>query len=76
MGSKLIIGCIKLYRGLVSSWSPPSCRYIPSCSRYALEAVEKYGPIKGLWLSVCRVLRCHPWGGYGYDPVPDKLGGD
>lgn len=49
---------------------PPSCRYQPSCSAYAIEAVSRYGAAKGGWLSAKRILRCHPWGGHGYDPVP------
>jgi putative membrane protein insertion efficiency factor len=49
---------------------PPSCRYSPSCSQYAIEALEKHGAIKGGWLAAKRLLRCHPWGGHGYDPVP------
>ncbi len=49
---------------------PPSCRYAPSCSEYASQALGKYGAIKGGWLAVKRILRCHPWGGHGYDPVP------
>lgn len=49
---------------------PPSCRYAPSCSDYAIQAVRKYGAIKGSWLAGKRLLRCHPWGGSGYDPVP------
>lgn len=49
---------------------PPSCRYSPSCSQYAIEAVTKYGAIKGSWLALKRLLRCHPWGGCGHDPVP------
>ena len=53
------------------SWIlPPSCRYAPSCSEYAIQAVEKYGAIKGGWLAAKRLMRCHPWGGHGYDPVP------
>ena len=49
---------------------PPSCRYLPTCSDYAIQAVEKHGAIKGGWLAMKRLLRCHPWGGSGYDPVP------
>ncbi|AUW59391.1 membrane protein insertion efficiency factor YidD [Sphingobium sp. SCG-1] len=49
---------------------PPSCRYAPSCSEYAIEALGKYGAIKGSWLATKRLMRCHPWGGSGYDPVP------
>lgn len=64
---------IFLYRFLISSWMSPNCRFIPSCSQYALEAIEKHGPLRGLGLSVKRVLRCHPWGSYGYDPVPEKF---
>ena len=48
----------------------PSCRYQPSCSQYAIDAVQKYGAIKGGWMAVKRLMRCHPWGGHGYDPVP------
>lgn len=49
---------------------PPSCRFAPSCSQYAIEALRKYGAIKGSWLAGKRILRCHPWGGHGYDPLP------
>jgi hypothetical protein len=49
----------------------PSCRYSPSCSQYAIEALERHGAIKGGWLAAKRLLRCHPWGGHGHDPVPD-----
>jgi putative membrane protein insertion efficiency factor len=49
---------------------PPTCRYAPSCSQYAILALEKYGAIRGSWLAAKRLLRCHPWGGHGYDPVP------
>jgi putative membrane protein insertion efficiency factor len=49
---------------------PPSCRYSPSCSQYAVDALGKYGAVKGSWLAMKRLMRCHPWGGSGYDPVP------
>lgn len=68
--SFLLILPIKFYRACISPMFPPSCRYTPTCSQYAIEAITKYGPIKGLWLAVKRILRCHPWGGQGYDPVP------
>mgnify|MGYP002635480605 FL=1 len=61
---------IRLYRWLISPMLGTSCRYHPSCSAYALEAIEKHGAARGSWLSVRRVCRCHPWGGDGYDPVP------
>lgn len=49
---------------------PPSCRFAPSCSQYAIDALKKYGALKGSWLALKRLMRCHPWGGCGYDPVP------
>ncbi len=49
---------------------PASCRYVPTCSQYAIEALQKYGALKGGWLAIKRICRCHPWGGSGYDPVP------
>jgi putative membrane protein insertion efficiency factor len=61
---------IKLYQLIISPLFPPSCRYIPTCSNYSIEAFKKYGLLKGGWLSLKRILRCHPWGGSGYDPVP------
>ena len=61
---------IKFYKYCISPFKPPSCRFTPTCSTYALEALKKYGPFKGLYLAIRRILRCHPWGGSGYDPVP------
>lgn len=61
---------IYFYRACISPFTPPSCRFVPTCSQYAIEALRKHGPFKGLWLAVRRILRCHPWGGNGYDPVP------
>ncbi len=65
-----LIGLVRLYQGVISPWLRPACRFTPSCSQYAVEALEKYGPLKGSWLTIRRLLRCHPWGGHGYDPVP------
>ncbi|MFR9620995.1 MAG: membrane protein insertion efficiency factor YidD [Rikenellaceae bacterium] len=61
---------ILIYRKAISPLLPPMCRYTPTCSQYALEALRKHGLLKGLWLTVKRLLRCHPWGGHGHDPVP------
>ena len=61
------------YRKCISPLTPPSCRYRPTCSTYAVEAIKKHGPIKGFYLATWRILRCNPWGGYGYDPVPDEF---
>lgn len=63
-------GVIRAYQLLVSPVLPRSCRYYPSCSHYAAEAVERHGPGRGSLLAARRLLRCHPWGGAGYDPVP------
>jgi uncharacterized protein len=49
---------------------PPSCRYLPTCSAYAIDAISKHGAARGGWLALCRIAKCHPWGGHGYDPVP------
>ena len=61
---------ILFYRTCISPFTPPSCRFTPTCSASALEALRKHGAIKGLWLAAKRILRCNPWGGSGYDPVP------
>ena len=61
---------IWIYQKAISPYTPPSCRFTPTCSEYARQALIKHGPVKGLWLAVRRILRCHPWGGSGYDPVP------
>ena len=64
------IWIIKFYRVCISPLKPPVCRFTPTCSEYALQAFRKHGPFKGLALTVWRILRCNPWGGSGYDPVP------
>jgi len=61
---------IVFYQRCISPLTPPSCRFTPTCSQYAKEAILKHGPIKGIYLAIRRILRCHPWGGSGYDPVP------
>ncbi len=67
----LLRGLIRGYQLFISPVLPASCRFYPSCSAYAIEAVEKHGPIAGSWLAVRRVCRCHPWNDGGVDPVPD-----
>ncbi|MDE6397076.1 MAG: membrane protein insertion efficiency factor YidD [Muribaculaceae bacterium] len=68
--SRLMSIPVLFYRACISPLTPPSCRFTPTCSQYALEALKKHGPLKGTWLAVRRICRCHPWGGSGYDPVP------
>ncbi|HXV73386.1 MAG TPA: membrane protein insertion efficiency factor YidD [Sphingomonadales bacterium] len=63
---------VRGYQAGVSPYLPVSCRYQPTCSQYALEALEIHGGLKGTWLAIKRVGRCHPWGGQGFDPVPGK----
>jgi putative membrane protein insertion efficiency factor len=65
-----LIGAVRGYQLLLSPVLPPSCRYLPTCSDYAAEAIHQHGALRGLWLALRRLLRCHPWGGSGYDPVP------
>ena len=64
------IGLIKIYQWIISPILGPKCRFTPTCSHYAVEALKKHGVLKGLWLTIKRISRCHPWGGQGYDPVP------
>lgn len=64
------IGLIKLYQLVLSPLLGPKCRFTPTCSQYGIEALKKYGLIKGGWLTIKRISRCHPWGGHGFDPVP------
>lgn len=68
--TQLLLLPIYFYKEAISPLTPPSCRFTPSCSTYAIEALKKHGPLKGLYLALRRILRCHPWGGHGYDPVP------
>ncbi len=64
------IALIKLYQLIISPLFGPKCRFTPTCSNYALQALKKHGVFKGTWLAIKRIARCHPWGGQGYDPVP------
>ncbi|MAV83695.1 MAG: membrane protein insertion efficiency factor YidD [Gammaproteobacteria bacterium] len=66
----LLILPIKLYQILLSPLIGPSCRFTPTCSNYAIEAINKHGPFKGFWLAIKRISKCHPWGDSGHDPVP------
>lgn len=68
--TKILIYLVKFYQNAISPHFPPACRYTPSCSAYAVEALQKHGAFKGTWLAIKRISRCHPWGGSGYDPVP------
>ncbi len=68
--SKVLLALLWFYRHCISPLTPAACRYTPTCSQYAVEAIKKYGPFKGGWLAFKRILRCNPWGGSGYDPVP------
>lgn len=75
MGSKswedrVVINGIRGYQQVVAPWIRPACRYVPSCSQYAIDAIKEYGVTRGAWLSLRRLSRCHPLGGSGYDPVP------
>ncbi|MFG0275387.1 MAG: membrane protein insertion efficiency factor YidD [Phycisphaerales bacterium] len=70
MGAAPLIGLVLLYRAILSPLMAGRCRFHPTCSAYALEALRRHGPIRGAWLTVRRLLRCHPWGGSGYDPPP------
>lgn len=67
----VLIGFVRLYQKTFGSIMPPVCRYSPSCSNYAVEALQRHGAFRGSWLAGWRLLRCNPWGGSGYDPVPD-----
>lgn len=66
------IWLVRFYQAAISPYTPSSCRYTPTCSHYTLEALQKHGVFKGGWLGLKRIGSCHPWGGSGYDPVPEK----
>ncbi len=68
--SKFFLALIAFYKNAISPHLGPACRYTPTCSEYGADAIKKYGPFKGGWLAIKRILSCNPWGGHGYDPVP------
>jgi uncharacterized protein len=67
----IVLAGLRFYKAAVSPMLPAACRYTPTCSEYAMEAVERYGALKGGWLAARRLLSCHPWSQGGYDPVPE-----
>lgn len=70
MLGRVLIGLVRFYQVAISPWTPGACRFTPTCSGYAIDAVEGHGALRGSWLALRRIGRCHPWGGHGYDPVP------
>jgi len=71
LATRLLLGAIRAYQLTLSPWLGRQCRFEPTCSAYAAHAIAAHGPLRGSWLALRRIGRCHPWGGSGYDPVPD-----
>ncbi|MBP3039779.1 membrane protein insertion efficiency factor YidD [Bacillaceae bacterium Marseille-Q3522] len=69
----ILIGLIRIYQKVISPLTPPTCRFYPTCSTYSLEAIKRFGALKGTWLAVKRIMKCHPFHPGGIDPVPEKL---
>ena len=65
-----LVFLVKIYQRIISPLFPPTCRYTPTCSEYSIQSLKKYGLFKGVYLSIKRIVNCHPWGGSGYDPIP------
>ena len=74
--ARTLILVIRGYQVGISPFLPPSCRYTPTCSAYAAEAIARHGAGRGSWLAARRLMRCHPWGGSGFDPAPERAGED
>lgn len=72
---RALIYCIQLYRHMISPLRPPTCRFLPTCSQYAVDALTEYGLIRGSWLTVLRLAKCGPWHRGGWDPIPERCGG-
>lgn len=70
-----LVQLVRLYRVAISPWLGSNCRFEPTCSNYAIEALQTYGVLKGTWMAMRRIGRCHPWGGSGYDPLPNRSEG-
>ena len=73
MRRRILIGLIRVYQVAISPWTPATCRFTPTCSSYAIEAIRTHGATRGGWLTMKRVGRCHPWGSFGWDPVPTRI---
>lgn len=70
MLARVLIALVRFYQLAISPWMPAACRYTPTCSSYAIDALHEHGALRGTWLAARRLARCHPWGGFGWDPVP------
>lgn len=70
VATRALLALVRLYQVAISPWLPASCRFQPSCSDYMAGALQTHGPLRGSWLGLRRIARCHPWGGHGPDPVP------
>ena len=72
MFGRILIAIVRGYQIGISTWTPPACRFVPTCSEYAIEVIQLHGAVRGTWLAIRRIGRCHPWGGFGSDPVPAR----
>ncbi|MGV1087793.1 MAG: membrane protein insertion efficiency factor YidD [Mycobacterium sp.] len=70
--ARALVAVIEVYRHMISPLRPPSCRFMPTCSQYAVDAVTEYGGLRGTWLALCRLVRCGPWHSGGWDPIPER----